>query len=112
MLMQEYYFDCCCARCAKEDVAFDPRQKFLHQLERTGKLATLNRAALHYEVENPPACLKALVLLLEGVKQNQEAGREAQLAGDDYQISTYSSKLRKDLLERAVYMAIRMRDFE
>ena len=68
MLMQEYYFDCCCRRCQTEDAQYDPREKFLHQLERTGKLATLNRAALHYEVENPPACLKALILLIEGVK--------------------------------------------
>ena len=65
MLNQEYYFDCQCSRCAVQERQYDPRFKYAHQLELTGPMAVLNRAALHYEKRGDiTSSLKAVFLLL------------------------------------------------
>ena len=44
---------------------YDPRFKYAHQLELTGPMAVLNRAALHYEKRGDiTSSLKAVFLLL------------------------------------------------
>ena len=89
--------------------------------ELTGQLATLNRAALHYEkrgdLENS---LKAVFLLLDKVRKSeaegkaQETAEESKTVGenDSSTIRVYSKKLQKDLLERAVFMSIKIGDFK
>ena len=68
-LSQEYYFECCCSRCNQDETNYDPRYKYVHQLELTGPMATLNRAALHYEKRGDITnSLKAVYLLLEQIK--------------------------------------------
>lgn len=38
VLNQEYYFVCICKRCAEEEKTYDPRIKYLHNLERHSQL--------------------------------------------------------------------------
>ena len=62
--------------------------------------------------------LKALFLLLEKVKQhNNEAmasqrSEEAKAQNEKPNVRVYSRKLVKDLLERAVFMSIKLGDFK
>lgn len=121
-LSQEYFFECECARCAQQEHEYDPRIKFAHQLELTGPMATLNRAALHYEKRGDIGnSLKAVFLLLEKIRQsnlsaksidNQDEESKVKDAGEKATIRIYSNKLRKDLLERAVFMSIKLGDFK
>ena len=92
-------------------------------------MATLNRAALHYEKRGDITnSLKAVFLLLEKIKQSNAAARassdgeesktqeaqqpEVNANGEKATIRTYSKKLQKDLLERAVFMSIKLGDFK
>ncbi len=102
----------------QQEIDYNPRYSYLHQLELTGPLATLNRAALHYEKRGDITnSLKAVFLILTKIKQSNDQNasqEESKTIGENQKtnISIYSRKLIKDLLERAVFMSIKLGDFK
>ena len=133
VLNSEYFFECICKRCENEEKTYDPRIKLLHRPERHSQLESLDRAALIEEREEgklQPA-LKKVFLILQAIKKNQDEAHkkieEAKLSLEqienqgkvtnnphniqDFMLSIYSNKLRKDYLERAVFLAVRLGDF-
>ena len=106
-------------KCKEQEENYDPRIKYVHQLPESGKLGTLNRAAQHYEKEGQlEAALKSLVLILLETKRESadQSGNDIESIiakhGNDFDVKYYSFKLRKDLLERAVFLAIQLKDFK
>jgi hypothetical protein len=101
-LMRDYFFECSCARCNACTVI---RRK--HELD--GNLKTLSEMADHNENQgNFEHALKQFFLILS---QLSPPALDFQ-AADEEKLEHFAHKLRRDILERAVYCAIQLPDLQ
>ena len=102
----------------------------MHRLERRSQLEQLDRSALALEHQDGKLdqALKQVFLILQSIKKNQDDAQEKMQQAEnalkskhkvnnephhtqDFSLRVYSLKLRKDFLERAVFLAVRLGDF-